>query len=208
MPENTDKKPQVWLLSAVIVASTAALLGTSQSPSPPISSEPQLQTTYHFERLAIDGGFVELTRDLPSATFFVTLRADDLGPDGVPSTDLAQVFVQGDVTASDLQDTTLPPTLSITLSSPDTPHLARRTTAAHFERSQDVVFTGNCANPKTGAACAARFRVDVTRDDDGMLGGNVRFDWAFDVTASGTLASDEAADLGPFDPPWSVEISQ
>ena len=116
--------------------------------------------------------------------------------------------MKGDVTASDLEDTARPATLSIALSSPDTPNVARRTTADHFERSQALAFTGDCQNPKAGT-CAARFRVDVTRDDDGANGGTVRFDWSFDATASGTLSSSiQDADLGPFDPPWTIEISQ
>jgi hypothetical protein len=178
------------------------LLGTSDVPG--------YQTTYKFERLAVDGGFAELTRDQPSGTFFVTLRADDLGPDGAPSTDEAQVLVQGDVTASDLDDPALPAKLMITLSSPETSRQAARATDTHFEEPQPVFFSGDCENPKTGAACTARFRVDVTRADGGGNGGSMRFDWAFDATAVGRLSNgaDKDKELGPFDPPWSVEITQ
>ncbi|HEX2875815.1 MAG TPA: hypothetical protein VHP33_31410 [Polyangiaceae bacterium] len=191
-------------MSAVVIASAAALLGTSDD-SPPLS-----YTSYRFERLAIDGGFAELTRDQPSATFFVTLRADDLGPDGAPSTDEAQVLVQGDVTASELDDPTLPAKLMITLSSPDTSQKILRSTDAHFEEPQQVFFSGDCENPKGGTACTARFRVDVVRADGGDNGGSLRFDWAFDATAIGRLSNsaDKDKELGPFDPPWSVEISQ
>lgn len=201
-PDSGVAGPRAWLLSAAIVASTAALLGTSDIP--------RHQTTYNFERLAVDGGFAELTRDQPSATFFVTLRADDLGPDGAPSTDEAQVLVKGDVTASELDDPALPAKLMITLSRPDTSQKTLRSTDAHFEEPQQVFFTGNCDNPKTGAACTARFRVDVTRADGGDNGGSMRFDWAFDATSVGRLSNsaDKDEELGPFDPPWSVEISQ
>jgi hypothetical protein len=201
-PDSGVAGPKAWLLSAAIIASTATLLGTSDVP--------HYATTYLFERLAIDGGFVELTRDQPSATFFVTLRADDLGPDGVLSTQEAQVLVNGDVTASDLDDATRPPLLSVKLSSPDNPQESTQSTEAHYTQSQGVRFTGNCENPKTGAACTARFRLDLSRADGGENGGSIRFDWAFDATASGQKTTDEDKDteLGPFDPPWTVEITQ
>lgn len=201
-PDNSVAGPKAWLLSAVVIASTAALLGTSDVPG--------YQTTYKFERQAIDGGFTELTRDQPSASFFVTLRADDLGPDSAPSTDEAQVLVKGDVTSSELDDPTLPAKLTISLSSPDTSLKTLRTTDAHFEEPQHVIFSGNCENPKTGTPCTARFRVDVTRADGGDNGGIIRFDWAFDAASLGRVSndSDKDAELGPFDPPWTVEIIQ
>ena len=202
-PDNGVAAPKAWLLSAVIVASTAALLGTSDVA--------HYQKTYTFERLAIDGGFAELTRDQPSATFFVTLRADDLGPDGVLSTEEAQVLVNGDVTASDLEDTTLPPLLQVKLSAPDTAQPSTQTTEGHYTQTQGVSFSGNCQEPKRGAACTARFRLDLTRQDSGDNGGTIRFDWSFDATAAGALPTSESekdTELGPFDPPWSVEITQ
>jgi hypothetical protein len=201
-PDSGVAGSRAWLLSAAIVASTAALLGTSDVP--------HYATTYRFERLAIDGGFAELTRDQPSAAFFVTLRADDLGPDGVLSTQEAQVLVNGDVTASDLDDTTRPPLLTVKLSTPDNPQQSTQSTEAHYTQSQFVRFAGNCENPKTGAACTARFRLDLTREDGGDNGGTIRFDWSFDATGSGQKATDDEKDseLGPFDPPWSVEITQ
>jgi hypothetical protein len=204
-PDNSVAGPRSWLLSAAIVASTAALLGTSAV------DEPRYETTYTFERLAIDGGFVELTADQPSATFFVTVTADDLGPDGVLSTDEAQALVQGDVTASDLEDTTLPPTLSIKLGTPDGLGVATQATDSHYERAQSLFFGGGCENPKAGVTCAARFRLDLTRQDGGSNGGIIRFDWSFDATATGRRTSygdKEDAEQGPFDPPWTVEISQ
>jgi hypothetical protein len=208
-PDSGVAGPKAWLLSAAIVASTAALLGTSQGPYPDLEGESPFQTTYKFERLAIDGGFVELTADQPSASVFVTLRANDLGPDGVMSTEGANMLVQGDVTVSGIEDATLPPTLTITLSNPDNAHQTTRTTDAHFERPQDVVFTGDCQNPKASGGCMGRFRIDIARDDAGANGGTVRFDWSFDATGRGTLPHEtENTELGPFDPPWTVELSQ
>jgi hypothetical protein len=204
-PDKSVAGPKAWLLSAAVIASTAALLGTSAP------NEPYYETSYTFERQAIDGGFVELTADQPSATFFVTVTADDLGPDGVLSTAEAQALVQGDVTASDLEDTTLPPTLSIKLGTPDGVGVATQSTDSHYERAQPLFFGGGCENPKAGVTCAARFRLDLTRQDGGSNGGIVRFDWSFDATATGRLIKPgEKADakLGPFDPPWTVEISQ
>jgi hypothetical protein len=204
-PDNSVAGPKAWLLSAAIMASTAALLGTSDV------SEPGIETTYLFERSAIDGGFVELTADQPSATFFVTLRADDLGPDGVLSTQEAQALVQGDVTASDLEDSALPPTVSIKLGPPNGSGQSTRSTATHYEQSQALFFDGGCENPKAGVTCAARFRLDLARQDGGSGGGVVRFDWSFDATATGrrtSFADKEDTELGPFDPPWTVEITQ
>ena len=69
--------------------------------------------------------------------------------------------------------------------------------------------TSNGQNPQASGGCLGRFRVDVARDDAGANGGTVRFDWAFDALGRGALPDEtEDTELGPFDPPWSVEITQ
>lgn len=202
-PDNTVTEPQPWLLGAVIVASTAALLGTSDA------SAPSFETNYSFERLGIDGGFVELTRDEPTATFLVTVHVNDLGPDGVSTANQASASLQGNVIVSGLADTATTPSVSVRTSSPNSTTAAFETVVTErLERFLPLNFTGDCANPKASGSCAARFKLELTRQDGGAGDGVVRFDWMFDVRATARATStEELSDVGPLDPPWTVEVS-
>lgn len=189
-------------MSAVIVASTAALLGTSDNSPPPA------YTSYSFERLATDGGFVELTVDRPSATFFVNISADALGPDGVLTTQSAAALLSGDVTTSGLDEAAQTPFLSVKVSSPDAAGSLEKLILDHFSETQPLIFLGDCETPTTGAACTARFQVDVARQDQGESGGTLRFDWSFDVNSHGQVPAKESTEIGPLDPPWTIQVSQ
>jgi hypothetical protein len=202
----TAHKP--WLMGLVIIASSAALLGTTdESPGPTYN-------TYTFARTGVDGGFVELTRDAPRATFFVTITANDLGPAGVESTDGATAVVDGTVTTRDLADTASVPFLDFKISSPDSAELTERQIIDHFLHHQDLVFTGNCVKPTEGAACRARFQLELWRTDDGAGDGVVRFDWLFDLASQGRVEvgydpkKTTGVSFGPLDPPWTVDVSQ
>ena len=190
-------------MCAVIVASTAALLGTSPEPGPPTYT-----TTYTFERTGIDGGFVELTRDQPTATFFVTVHADALGPDGVMSTDGASLDLDGSISASGLTEGAATPFVSVKLSSPDAAGVAEKTVLEGFRLNQNLTFTGDCDMPPGSNACRARFTVQVSRNDDGLGDGVVRFDWFFDVHSRAAQSSAANGMVGPLDPPWTVEVTQ
>jgi hypothetical protein len=189
-------------MSAVIAASTAALLGTSAEP-------PDFHyTSYTFERTGIDGGFVELTRDQPSATFFVTVHVDDLGPDSVVTSSGASVNIDGSFVTTGLGEGEVVPFVSVKVSSPDTTETSEQFILDHYVQSHPLIFTGDCANPKAGsAACAAHFAVELTRQDDAGP-GVVRFDWLFDVHATAQQSAQKDSMVGPVDPPWTIEVSQ
>ena len=189
-----------WLTSAAIIASTAALLGTSP--------EPEFRTSYEFERLGVDGGFVELTVDQPSATFFVTISADQLGPDGVLTTESARALLSGDLTVSELDEGEQTPFLSVAVSSPDEGSVVEKLILDHYDGAQPLAFMGDCETPTTGVACTARFQVDVARRDQGKSGGKMRFDWSFDVRSSASVSAAKNSVVGPLDPPWTVQVSQ
>lgn len=202
-PDNAVTAPRPWLLCAVIFASTAALLGTSPDPGPP-----QYFTTYTFERTGIDGGFVELTRDQPTATFFVTIKADALGPEGVMTTDGASLDLDGSISMSGLTEGEAAPFVSVKVSSPDAPGLAEKTVLESFKLNQNLIFTGDCDTAPGSDACRARFTVQVARKDDGAADGVVRFDWFFDVHSKAQQPSTADGTVGPLDPPWTVEVTQ
>lgn len=202
-PDNAVTAPPAWLLATAIIASTAALLGTSDD------SPPTYQRTYTFARNGVDGGFVELTRDQPAATFFVTVHADDLGMDGVPTTDDASALVDGTITTTGLDDGRVAPYVDVKLSIPEGGG-TQQAALEHSQQTQALFFSGDCDNPKTSKSCTARFSVAVSRQDQGEGGGVVRFDWTFDVTSKVQVQvpSQEDGALGPFDPPWTIQVTQ
>jgi hypothetical protein len=202
-PDNAVTAPPAWLLGAVIIASTAALLGTSET------IPPMYERTYTFARNGIDGGFVELTRDQPAATFFVIVHADDLAADGVPTTDNASALVDGTITTTGLDDGQVAPYVDVELSIPGGGG-TKQAWLEHSQQTQALSFTGDCVNPKTSKSCTAHFAVTVSRQDQGESGGVVRFDWTFDVASKAQvqLTSQEDGALGPFDPPWTIEVSE
>ena len=201
-PDNAVATPPAWLLGAAIIASTAALLGTSDV------SEPSTFRTYTFARSGIDGGFVELTRDQPAATFFVTVHADDLGPEGVPTTDEALATIDGMITTMGLADGAVAPAVDVKLSTPDGPGGSEKIVVDSINQKQSLLFTGDCEHPRTSASCAAHFAVAVSRQDQGESDGVVRFDWLFDVESKGQAPSQESSEVGPLDPPWTTEVTQ
>jgi hypothetical protein len=203
VPDNAVTAPRPWLLCAAIVASTAALLGTSPDPGDELK-----HTTYTFERQGIDGGFVELTRDRPTATFFVTVHADALGPEGVITTDRAAVNLDASISATGLAEGATAPFVSVKVSSPDAAGFAEKTVLDGLKLNQELVFTGDCDTPPGSKACKARFTVQVARDDDGAGDGVVRFDWFFDAFSSAEKTSTATGMVGPLDPPWTIEVTQ
>jgi len=201
-PDNAVAAPRPWLLAIAIVASTAALLGTSEEP------RPQVFTTYTFERQGIDGGSAELTRDQPTATFFVTLRVDALGPSGVMTTQGASLNLDGAITTSGLAEGATAPFVSVKVSSPDAVGVVENTALDGVAQHQDLIFTGDCDTPPGDDPCRARFTVEVAREDDGAGDGVVRFDWSFDVHSTVEHPSSSSSMVGPLDPPWTVQVTQ
>jgi hypothetical protein len=194
-------------LGVVIVASTAALLGTTESPAG-YDNESPYNTTYTFERNGIDGGFVELTREQPTASFLVTVHADALGPEGVMTTDGAMLDVSGTITTSELAEGAVAPRVSVKVSSPDALGVSEKVELESYSHQQALMFTGDCDAPPGSNGCKARFTVQVARQDEGAADGVVRFDWLFDVHSKALHPSTATGEVGPLDPPWTVEVTQ
>lgn len=196
----------------VIAASTAALLGTSaerDESTPFPGSDYSFQTTYVFERNNIDGGGIDLTADQPRATFYVTVRADALGPDGVVTTNNASVSIDGRVTASDLNPGAPAQYVLITLNTPNGPISSTLQTQDDYSQVQALTFIGNCSDPTTGDACSATFALEVSRSDDGVGGGKMHVDWHFDARSQGAVPNPTAdSQVGPSDPPWTIEVAR
>jgi hypothetical protein len=146
-------RPRRWLVSGMLVVCSAALLATSP---------PDDTSSYTFERLGIDGGRVELTRDRPTVSVFVVIRADALGPDQVSSTDSARVALQGVVT-HETDDASF---VRVKLVTPSSGTIGTQDVLTHFENETALSFDGNCADPTTGDACQARFQLDFSLVDE------------------------------------------
>jgi hypothetical protein len=188
-PDSAVAPPSHWLIRAALFASTAALLATSPDEVP--------RRTYTFER-SVPGEAVALTVEQPSALLLVTLRADDLGPDGVESTGDARVRVTGRVTPTDVQGSQ--PFVSVRVKNQGLDVLQSFDTTAPLE------FEGTCDAPAPNAPCQASFSLELARKDDGEQGGSLDVTWSFELTASGWLEGEGEDRLG-LDPPWTVEVT-
>jgi hypothetical protein len=200
-----------WLLSVAIIASTAALLGTTEADPQPLSNDNNTptyngNTIYSFERKSIDGGGIDLTEAAPSATFYVNIRADDLGPDGVVTTANATAKVDATITGSGFTETAVAPFVNFSLRAQGNNGILQQQTLEHFSGATQFVFSGNCTKPTEGAACSASVEITISRLDDGATPGTVHVEWLFDLTASNTLPSLADGMQGPLDPPWTVEV--
>lgn len=201
-----------WLLGVVIIASTAALLGTSGDGSNPSSSDtssedPANFATYEFARSDIEGGSVDLTLAAPAATFYVTLTATDLGPNGAMSSNAALAHVHGTVTTSGLIVGAATPHVSVVTLSPDDPSVGQTIDATgNITFSQSLPFGGNCAAPKEGD-CKSHIVLELRRSDDGAADGKVSVHWTFDVESSGQVPAAMSSTVAPRDPPWTVEVT-
>lgn len=190
-------------MGAVIIASTAALLGTSDD------DDGTAYRRYEFRRESIDGGAVELTVDRPSATFFVNVTAVDFGPEGVISTNSGQAILEGTVESAELNRGEAPPRVEVRIATPRAQD-SEESVLDLFTSQVALPFSGNCTDPSRGTACSTHFSVEVRRADDGEAGGKVTFAWHFALSATGQVEREpnEEAQVGPVDPPWTVEVTE
>jgi hypothetical protein len=208
-PDNAVSPGRAWLMGGVIVACSAALLGTSDagSSSPGSAAPSTFAASYLFERKAIEGGFAELTADAPRATFVVTITADALGPDNVVTTQAARASIEAIISATDLAPGADVPNVSYQLrvEGPSTASVLQA--RDRIADTRELTFSGNCSAPKMGSRCVAHYSFDVWRADDGYLGGTLRVDWTTDLFATATLLTPTGGQFGPLDPPWTVEVA-
>lgn len=194
---------------AVIAASTAALLGTSEgTPNDSLTPSSQFNTTYTFERKDIEGASVDLTADQPRATFYINIQADELGPEGAVSTNGAGATLRAAIEDSGFGAGNSPPYLMFKLSSVG---MSGTQTQALDQYTQltPLAFNGNCQKPTEGDACNTSLALEISRTDDGAKGGSVHVDWKFDVNATAFVPNaTENTTVGPSDPPWTIEVLQ
>lgn len=212
-PDEAVTGVSPWLLGAAIIASSAALLGTTEndaSPDVPSNNTPTYKATtlYNFERKAIDGGSIDLTQAAPSATFYVNIRADELGPDGVVTTSNATATIDALITNSGFSGEAVAPFVHFSLRALGTGGILQQQSLDHFNGATQFAFAGNCGKPTEGAACSASFALEISRLDEGASDGTVHVEWSFDLSSSAELPSLVAGVQGPLDPPWTVEVVQ
>src|SRR5687768_16052791 len=178
------------LTRLALLVSAAALLATSPPEQP--------RRSYEFV-LGAAGESVALTREQPSALFLFSIRADSLGPDGVESTDNAQVRISGTVQASELEGEQ--PFVSVQMGG------QRLDVLQSFDTTAPLVFEGTCEAPAENAPCQASFTVQLARNDDGEQGGSLNINWSYEITSSGEQPQ-EGENQSGLTPPWSVEVER
>lgn len=187
-PDKAVAAPRSWVLASVIIASTAALLGTSPEETPFIH--------YEFSK-SLEPVKTELTADAVTARYVITLRADALGPNGVDTTTAARALIAGAVETTGIE--TDPPFVNFAVNGGELRSLRS------FKTSAEVAFDGNCDDPTSGEPCEARLVVELTRLDEGAAGGTVTVEWQvelesqFSIEGEGNDVTDEA--------PWTAEVA-
>jgi len=204
-PDSRALDKQSLLMAAVIVASSVALLATTEEPTSVSPGGGQTASTYSFERTDIDGGSVDLTTDEPRVTYYINVEATALGPDNVLTTTSASATLEGTVTTSGLNAAGATPSVSFRASSAGLMPMQVDATDRYFQGAV-LAFSGNCADPTHGQACRAQLALEMARADDGASGGTVHVDWHFSVQSSGSVPSASAKMVGPLDPPWQIEV--
>jgi hypothetical protein len=194
-PDSSVEVSPRWLVRAALLASTAALLATTRAGPPEMPPE----TIYRFERGA-DGEAFDLTQDKPTASFLVTLRALELGPENVQSTESAGVTLSAFLTRLD-EDMGNQPSATVRLGQAK-PEVFDTAVAV----SQSLLFEGTCEKPAENAPCQAAFTVDFARTDDGAVPVALHIEWSLDLHGSGKVSSDNEDQSG-LGAPWSVEIT-
>jgi hypothetical protein len=197
---------------AVIAASSAALLGTSDdSPSGNFEgmAPSQFNTTYTFERKGVEGGSVDLTADQPHATFYINLRADDLGPQGTDSTASANITVHAAIEGSGFTDNKSPTSVLFKVNTPAMGTFSQTQALDQYAHTTPLVFDGDCDNPTEGDACHTTVSLEMSRTDEGSQGGSVHIVWTLDVSSTAFAPNNvENSSVGPNDPPWTIEVLQ
>jgi hypothetical protein len=209
-PDNGVSPKRAWLMGGVIVACSAALLGTSDNvaSSNDVGTAPSSSlATYFFERKGIDGGFAELTADVPRATFVVTITADALGPENVVTTEAARASIEAIISTTDLDFGSPTPSVNYQLHAEGASMVHVLPARERIADSRELKFNGNCSAPTMGNRCVAHYSFDVWRADDGAAGGSVRVDWTTDLSATAKLSTSTGGEFGPLDPPWTVEVA-
>jgi hypothetical protein len=185
-----------WLLGTMIVASTAALLATS-NPAP---------VQYTFET-SVAGPPTVLSAAMPRAKYLIEVIATALAPEEGDTTLDARVHLHGDIAAS-AAPTGAQPFVSLSVSDASAVNDAGRapiSALTYFDVSNGLLFSGNCAHPETGAPCRAQLFVELTRDDEGAQGGTLTVAWT--ATFDAETSKQAGSNVGPAAPPWKITVT-
>lgn len=194
-PDSAVAAPRSWLVASVIVASTAALLGTSPDDPPSMR--------YQFYR-ALDEISTELTTATPSQRYVIALRADSLGADDTITTADATARVIGAIQVSGLSEGTEAPFVEVVVT-PQRDSTSEVRALTSFDTSAGLTFSGDCETPTQGEPCTSELVVELRRLDDGARGGSLTVAWQVELTATAT-ASREAPDVHD-ELPWTAEVT-
>jgi hypothetical protein len=191
-PDIRVAKRSSWLLAAMIIASVAALLATSDPEKP-----------RHSFATSVVGPQAELTSAAPNVTYRITVIATALAPEGGDTSQYAQVKVHGSI-ATPLAPTDSQPFVTVKLGNPADAGTSTLQALTSFDVSSDLQFFGSCAHPDVGAPCQAQVLLTLARDDAGASGGSLGVAWTASFDTFTTKES--GPDVGPTAPPWTIDV--
>jgi hypothetical protein len=193
---------ETWLLRALLAVTSVSLLATSP---------PELYF-YSFERTLTVPSFT-LTADRPARAFLISVRATELGTMNQPTTNSARIEASGSLVTTGATARFVSVRLrgdgasgsdgtsGQTAGQPG----AQLQVATQFALSDELVFTGNCADPSQGD-CRATAVVELARTDGGGE-GTISVDWTVQLRSQ-ALKGEKGPSEGPLDPPWDVTVSE
>jgi hypothetical protein len=161
---------------------------------------------YHFQGEPLTFT-TDLTPDMPTRVYRITLRAEALGRDRVRTTSSATANVHGTIAIAGLAPGAPTPFVAFDAYDPDAPaQHAPVNVLTEINRSTSLRFSGDCATFDTANPCVATLVVELSRTDDGASGGLVNVPWSLELTSMADKA--EGPDVGPLELPWAVSVEE
>jgi len=191
-----------WLLRGLLAVTSVSLLATSPPP----------QYSFSFER-AVPAPSFKLTAAERARAFRITVRATGLGPNGRETTTSATINASGDFVQESETGGFVRVQLRGDGRGPGSGGSSRAGAGSgaeldaltQFALSDELVFTGNCADPSQGD-CQATAIVEFGRRDSASK-GDISVNWSVRLQ-SRVSKGDDGPDEGPLDPPWEVTVSE
>jgi hypothetical protein len=199
-----------YLPPLLLAAASLALLADANTVAPA-----PLAYTYW---TTLEQPDVELTAEAPIATLRVRVRALDLAPNGMPTTDDQDIQVVGKVSGSTgvmaVEDAALVDA-ALRFADPEHPgsffppdYTAQYTqSVSEFQSGAWAAdFSGSCTEIVDSDPCTTEFLLELRRSDAGRGGGSVYVSWQLAMSAS-VYGDGQEPSVGPLELPWEVQVT-
>ena len=184
-----------WLLVGMVIASTAALLATTD--------EQRVSYGYPFET-ATDGPPAQLSTSAPSAKFAIKVTVNALGAGDGDTSKSVRLTVRGKI-APNPAPAELGSFVNVQLSGRETAGAEPLSVLTEFDFGQPLAFSGGCERPGGAPPCTAQATLELSRDDAGAHGGVLNVTW--NATFDGTVGTTAKVDAPASPPPWTIEVT-